>query len=353
MDRRTFLKSTGAAVATGGAAAHVGSANAAQNRDGDQITLRTALAPAFANGYLRDRADRLSLRLRELTGGRISLQFFEHGAAGHDVLLSGAGDAYFGTEADHIDRHPGLAFLSALPGDLGLAPEHFAMWLQAGGGQMHWDRITGDIGVKAFAAGHSGRRVGLWSKAPLDLLADLHARSIRVTGMAADVAAHLGMSILGPDNGATADLEEPLLGITAWLARTAPQGEVLHRYWFRDGFNRHGMVLSFGLSSALWQQLEPTLQAAVSAAAAEAYHQALSEHDAHDTGVAPHLLAARGIHKDQLPHDVTRAINHAAIARLDDLVGNDSTVQRIYESYMQFRESVTGLSDPLATARIA
>ena len=193
MDRRTFLKSSGAAAASATTVA-AGQAQAAPASDAEFAdAIHTALPGAFANGYQRDRADRLALRLRELSQGRINLRFEAFAGRGIDAITSGAADAYFGSEADHIDEDGVLAYVSALPGDLGLGPEHFMTWLSAGGGQMHWDAAAGKLGYKALAVGHSGRRTGLWLTREAASLSDLAGRTIATHGLAVHVAEAIGL----------------------------------------------------------------------------------------------------------------------------------------------------------------
>lgn len=348
MDRRTFLKSSGAAAAAASAStvaaeqAQAGSANVTQLAE----PIRTALPGPFAGGYLRDRADRLALRLRELSEGRINLRFEAFAGHGIDAVTSGAADAYFGCEADHIERHGALAYFSALPGDLALGPEHFTTWLSAGGGQMCWDATAGELGCKALAVGHSGRRTGIWSKSDVTNLADLSGQTIATQGLAVQVAQSLG---LRPITGETADLTEPLMGPTAAVAVDGAGGR---RFWLRDGLNRSGVVLSLGLALPLWEKLSDADRAMITTAAHEAFHQNVAEHDAHDRDVAPHLFDHHGIQKMPMPNDVRHAIDHASHEVIGDFATQNSAARRIHENYMMFRKNVVGLPDPLHSAAL-
>jgi TRAP-type mannitol/chloroaromatic compound transport system substrate-binding protein len=359
MDRRTFLKSTGAAVATGSAVTAGHSAVAGDERPKGGLNLRTALPVAFTDGYLRDRADRFAMRVQELTDGQVTLTLATDGTCGLEAVRAGRAEAYFGSEAGHLDVHPGLAYVSALPGGCGMAPEHFATWLNAGAGQLHWDAIAADLGVKSFAAGHSGRRVGLWSRQDHATLNAFIAESIHTSGLTALVAADLGMTVTGNLAGRSGpsdysdqapDVVEPLAGVAATLSLSPLENA---RIWYQTGLNPHGTILSFGLSTGVWQRLDSAHRAAIAAAATEAYHQSVAEHDAHDTQVAPVLLAARGISRRTLPDDVVRAAEHVTRQRLAAFVAADTATRRIHESYMQFRENVTGLPDPVSAAAVS
>ena len=339
MDRRTFLKSSGAAAAAASATAVAAEQAQADANAGPAI--RTALAAPYASGYLRDRADRLALRLREISDGRINLQFETATGNGADAVLSGAADAYFGSEADHIERNGALAYMSALPGDLGLGCDHFMTWLSAGGGQMHWDHVAAELGYKALAVGHSGRGAGLWAMTDVNSLADLAGQSIATHGLAKRVGDALGLQAQASDAAA---LIEPLMGPTAAMASGA-SGQ--RRYWWREGLNRSGVVLSLGLALPLWQRLTDGDRAVLTAAASEAFHQCVAEHAAHDRDVAPHLFAHHGVHQSPPPNDIRRAIDHISQDVISDIAAQDTTASRIHESYMVFRKNVVGLPDPL------
>jgi len=158
------------------------------------------------------------------------------------------------------------------------------------------------------------------------------------------VAGQLGL-VVGPAE-AGHDLFEPLMGPTAHLSEPDQRAR---KFWFREGINRRGTVLSLGLPLSLWEQLDSSDKAVISAATSEAYHQSISEHAAHDSAVAPHLLAARGIQTGALPDDVTRAISHASGELIRKIAADSAGASRIHESYMQFRQSVTGLPDPVGS----
>lgn len=347
MDRRTFLKSSGAvaaATATTAAADQALATPAVTGQTSDPI--RTVLSGPFASGYLRDRADRLALRIAEISDNRIRLEFDTSGDDGFGAVAAGKADAYFATDAGQVGRHGVFAYVSGLPGDLGLSPEHFAMWLSAGGGQMHWDSAAAEFGIKALAAGHTGRRTGIWAKQDVTGIADLGGRSIASRVLAMQVANGLGLK------GATdvdADIVEPLMGPTMAMA-TSVAGE--RSVWLRDGLNQNGLAVSFGLSLRLWERLPDADKALLTTVAGEAFHENVAEHDAHDREVAPHLFKPRGVRQLALPDDVQRGIRHVSQEVIEALAAQDPATSRIHESYMVFRKNVAGLPDPLHTAAL-
>ena len=338
MDRRTFLKSGGvAAAATATGAVAVSPSFAAPAIGSGQLKIRTALGPQFQKGYLRDRADRLALSLRSISSGRVEIQFVKMGDGVVQRLDGKELQAYFGSEAEHLETHSGFGFFAGLPGDQGLKPDDYKTWLNAGGGQLHWDAIAAEFGFKPFAVGHSGA-AGLWSNSDLVLIEHLQGKRLFASGLAARVGEGLGLQLSGSLTAADA-IEVPV-GQTAALA----DGLVVQsKFWFADGIARHGHVLSFGLSLDLWEQLTDSDKALIETCTTEAYHQCVSEQLAHDREVAPVLLAHRGIQCRQWQDEVRRAIDHVSRQTVEQIAESSKESRDLYENYMYFRQSVTGI----------
>ncbi len=348
VDRRTFLKS--GAVATAGLGTTSAAIAAPATQASSSIVVKTVLSPRFSHGYLRDRADRFALRIKQLTGGRLSLDL--NSAQSPDIAIrhvrNGRADAYFGTEADHSGEHPALAYFGGLPRGYSLSAELFATWLAAGGGQLHWDGIASDLGIKAFAVGHSGDNPGMWANRDIDTLSQLSGLQADISGVSAYVAERLGLVV---GSGAAQDMIEPLMGPAAWLSDNQAGS---HRIWFRDGFNGHGAILSFGLSRNVWDSMGEADQAILTTCANEAYHQSIEEHKAHDMSVAPALLKAHKVDKRTLPDDIQKAVVHVTSGLLDEWRSGDIATAHIHESYMHFLRNSEGSTAPLSSgARVA
>ncbi len=337
MDRRTFLKSSGVAAATATSTVAAQQALAAPANIKQRIEIATALPSQFQSGYLRDRADQLALSIRSVSDGRIDVQFVETAGSGGAAAQTGEAQAYFGTEADHLSLDSSLGFFAGLPGDLGLRPDEHKSWLTAGGGQMHWDAIAAELGLKSFAAGHSGPAPGLWATNDLVLLEHIQGKRLLASGLTARVGERLGFAMTG-SLGAADAVEVP-------LGRTAAIADGLigkSRFWFADGIAQGGHVLSFGLSRDLWERLGDTDKALIETCTSEAYHQCVSEHAAHDREVAPVLMSHRGIERRQWQDELRRAISHASAQVVEEVADSSVNSRSLSENYMFFRRSVTG-----------
>ncbi len=188
MDRRDFLKTTGAAAVAAGTAA--GTPATADDADG----IARPAAPAILSG-VQDLtlastsptdlagagAERLARRLEAATGGRFRIE-----------VRRGSGDADLGFGSAHHSAHAAFAFFAGLPFAQALDAAAMQTWLGAGGGQMLWDELAAAHGFKPLVAGHTGESAGVWAAARLERVSDLAGLRIAVTGIAGDVLATFG-----------------------------------------------------------------------------------------------------------------------------------------------------------------
>jgi len=198
MDRREFLKATGAAAA---AATAAGAQTAAAARE-------SLAAPAVASGVkeLRlafpwpdgvagpaDQAHRLGQRLTAMSGGRYRIAFLPCADSGLAAVRAGDADLYYASEHDHLDAHPALAYFAGLPGERGIAARHLSAWMLVGGGQQLWDELAAELGVKAMLAGHTGGRPCFVASRRLSAMRELAGEKVVVSGLARDVVRGFGL----------------------------------------------------------------------------------------------------------------------------------------------------------------
>jgi TRAP-type mannitol/chloroaromatic compound transport system substrate-binding protein len=357
MDRRAFLKTTGAAAA----AATTASAAAATTET------HNVAAPAVAKGLreLRlattwpdgvsgpaDQAHRLAQRIATMSDGRYRIVIVPGLANGLATVLAGEADLYHGSEHDHLDQHRALAYFAGLPGDRGVAAHHLITWMLVGGGQSLWDELAGEFGIKAMLAGHSGDEGTFRATRAVATMRELSGEKVCVTGLARDVVRGFGLE---PVAVAPADLPGALLRgdilAAEWggaltnhslgLTAAAP-------YAVGTSINRHGAALSLGMRRSLWDDLSAADQAMLAAAAAAELQLALAEDEAHRR-----LLSPQGTVDPASPlaQDLHRAIGRVADAVVAHVAASDRYAQGINAAYTAFRRMVLG-DDEAARAKV-
>ena len=353
MDRRSFLKTSSAAAAataTGGAVAaeagaHAEPAAPAVIAGVQELTLSLPWPDDIAG--LGDQAMRLVRRIETATGGRYRI----HVKAGADTdgiaaIRSGAADLYHGTEHDHLAHHPAFAWFAGLPCATGLAPHDLEAWLTIDGGQMLWDELAADFGVKALLVGHDGARPGLWSEKSISGLADLAEQKIYVRGLAREVVRGVGA--------------EPAEATAATLAPALASGEIFAAEWggalqslaiglprvaqhrTGDGINTSGTALSLGMRRSLWEAMSNSDRTIFEACATAELRLSLAEARTHERALCGMLAEAHGVRFEPFPADLAATLSRVAEAVVAHAAGKDSTAQRINASYMTFRAAVAG-----------
>ena len=227
MDRRDFLKTTGAAAVAAGAAGASARATdepidgAVQSPAVLAGTRVLALANDYAAGLPGLGAERLARRIEAASDGRFRIE-----------LADGAADAEltYGLAARHASLHPAFAFFAGLPFGQGLdVPDHHT-WLAAAGGEMLWDELAAAFDFKPLVAGHTGASSGVWAGARLEQASDLAGARLHAVGLAADVLRSLGaIPVVMPAHEVRAALAGGDIRAAEWLGPLAAASPICNR----------------------------------------------------------------------------------------------------------------------------
>jgi TRAP-type mannitol/chloroaromatic compound transport system substrate-binding protein len=335
MDRRDFLKTTGAAAVAGGASASGASATDTQ-----------VPTPAVLSGsqrlmlvsYTRDlpgsAVDRLARRIETATEGRYRIEL----ASGADADA----DLTYGSAWRQAGLHPAFAVFAGLPFSQGLDASSQQTWLAVGGGSMLWDELAAEHGFKPLVVGGTGPSSGVWSAVRLEAPSDLAGVRLLVEGLAGDALRDLGAAppaTLAPEElrGALAD---DRLQAAEWLgplAAAAPTLQPLAQRLYQPGFNRHGQLLSLDIAKPLWDGLSAADQAIFEACAVEAYQLSLTEARAHALMAAQVETPGKWPLRLAWPSRMTAAFDQATAAAVERLAATDPSARRIHDSYQAFR----------------
>ncbi|MBU2581897.1 MAG: twin-arginine translocation signal domain-containing protein [Alphaproteobacteria bacterium] len=352
MDRRGFLKSSGAAAAMAATATTTAAATtpARQLAEGPAApavntspTREYTLALAWADTVAgpADLAHRLATRIREASGGRLRL-----------ILdYSNTSDAEFVHASEHTRAglHPAFSYFAGLPADSGLDGRDLEAWISTGGGQDLWDRLSGEHGDKPLLAGHLGPAPVMWSNRALDAGSSLRGLRVAIDGPSRDLARALGAEpvaippsrlaaalasgeVDAVEHGATLNAMAIGLPGAASFAVTPPLAPA-------------GTAIAMRVRRDVWEQLGQADQALFSACSAEVYRTSLSEARLAENLLLQTLLDRGGLEARAMPKEITAALPHLSEAIVANLSGHDAAARRINASYMLFRRHL-GLNHP-------
>jgi TRAP-type mannitol/chloroaromatic compound transport system substrate-binding protein len=365
MDRRNFIITGGAAAAAVSASALSDTAAKPELSAVNGATGAIA-APAhtikvydlvmgsafgFDHGPVGAAAAQLARRIGTASGGRFRITRLD---TSHDSALTavmiGDADIAFGTEHHNIGYQKAFGYFAGLPFYAGLAPEAFQAWLTVGGGQSLWDDLAADYNVKPLLAGHTGRSPGLWLMRSVASAADFKGQAFAVPGLARDVVRALGGEpvavsagrigdafaggrILGAETGG------PFTGMMTGLHAHA-------KVHVGQGINNGGSGYALGIRRTLWETMTAADQALFELCAAEATRNMLAETTALDGIARTVLTSEHGVRFERFSGDLICALAQAADDVVADAAASDGKARRINDSFMAFREQLTGLAGP-------
>lgn len=317
MDRRSFLKTSGAVAASAGVAAPAGEALATPALGSGIRELAVAVAWPDAIAGPHDDARRLLHRLATATEGRYAFRVVSvdpTGALPLDIVARGQADLYFASDSEHVAVDPAFAWFAGLPGALGLAPDDHEAWLLAAGGQMLWDDLAAEHGVKPLLAGHLGHPAGLWSETPITAPGDLAGRLIAADGLNLDVARGLGAetAVVRPGRIATTLVSAAQgHGLATDLALGLPRPG--WRY-YTAGLAPSGATLTLGIALQTWDAMPASDRAVVAGFATMAWRESVAAVRLHCPLALAALRNIHGIEPEPLPVDITRHIDRVSEA---------------------------------------
>jgi TRAP-type mannitol/chloroaromatic compound transport system substrate-binding protein len=143
-------------------------------------------------------AETLAKRVKEMSGGRFTIELF---AAGEivpglqvmDAVQGGTVECGHTASYYYIGKNPALAFGTCVP--FGLDAQQQNAWLYEGGGMEAMNKIYSDFNIIAFPAGNTGVQMGGWFKEEINTVEDLKGLKMRIPGLGGKVMSRLGVNV--------------------------------------------------------------------------------------------------------------------------------------------------------------
>jgi TRAP-type mannitol/chloroaromatic compound transport system substrate-binding protein len=248
-------------------------------------------------------ANELSRLLSLASGGRLEI-VIETRATGErgvflDLVGSGERDIYLASEDAFANTDPAFGLFGSMP--LGMTTDEMQGWLIVDRGQALWDNLAADYGVKTFAAGDDGPQA-LWSKEPLQSLADLRNARVASSGLGIQT-----LNVIGVDAVNFLRPGVDLDSLTAIEGVTVPQmmGIGLFKtypHMITPNGNRPMSQHSVGVNLLLWHALSDEDQFLVSRVLA-AHHAQVRSRAEHRNAQGLKTLGAKVV-QHTMPDDI-------------------------------------------------
>jgi TRAP-type mannitol/chloroaromatic compound transport system substrate-binding protein len=296
-------------------------------------------------------ADRVAERIGTLSGGRLEIAVSAAGelVPAFEVLDAvGSGVAEMGHTAAFYwqGKAPAAAFFTTVP--FGLTPNEHVAWIDAGGGQALWDELYAPFAVKPFMAGNTGVCMGGWFRRELKSRDDVKGLKVRSLGLGGEVYRRLGAIpqttspgeiLIALQSGVIdgAEFVGPGSDIALGLYRFAP-------FYYGPGFNKPNGTGECIVAVKTWESLDSELQAIIRHACAAEAAFALAEMERLNIEALAALTGRDNAQLRTFPPDLIAAARTTATDVLNDLAGKSAGAQKIYDSYVGFRDKVAAWS---------
>ncbi|MBO6900801.1 MAG: TRAP transporter substrate-binding protein [Rhizobiaceae bacterium] len=341
MKRREFLKT---AAIGAGAATLATPAIAQEKREWKMVTAwpKNLPGPGVAAQLLAD-------RITTLSGGRIEVKLFAAGelVPGNgvfDAVSEGTAELYHAVPAYWGSKSKGILLFGSQP--FGLRADEQIGWLTHGGGQALYDEIYGRFGLKPFLCGNSGPQWAGWFREEINSVDDLKGLKFRTTGLASEMCAKIGMAVQAMGGR---DMFQALQSgaldagefIGPWTDSALGFQQVAKNYYW-PGVGEPSSAEECVVNAKAYADLPDDLKQVVSLACESLYNPVWTEYTTKHALALEKLVAEEGVQVKKLPDDVIVAMGNAAGEVIADLRNDsDELVQRITESFLAYRKSVS------------
>ena len=337
MQRRSFLKKAGLGLAAG--------AVAAPTIVHAQPVIQWRLASSFPKNLdtLYGAAEILSKRVAEGSDGKFQIRVF---AAGEivpglqvlDAVQNGTVQCGHTAPYYYVGKDPAFAFATAVP--FGLNARQQNAWMYYGGGLEAMAALFRDYGCVQFPTGNTGVQMGGWYRKEIKTLADFKGLKMRVSGLAGQVLAKLGVvgqQIAGGEIYQA--LERGTIDAAEWVGPYDDEKLGFHkvaRYYYYPGWWEGGPQLSTIVNLKEWAALPKPYRSIFESACAEANVHMLASYDAKNPEALKKLVGG-GAQLRQFSKPIMEAAQKAAFEIFDEAAAKSPHFKRIYAQWLKFR----------------
>jgi TRAP-type mannitol/chloroaromatic compound transport system substrate-binding protein len=282
--------------------------------------------------------------VRRATDGRIDVKVYAGGelvgaAEAFDAVSTGAADMYHAAEYYWQGKAKGFSFFTAVP--LGLTVAEMLAWMEFGGGQQLWDKLSAKFNIKAFHAGNTGHQMGGWFKNEINSLEDFKGLKMRMPGIGGEVIRRLGGAAVKLSGSEIyQSLQSGAIDATEWVGPWNDLAFGFYReapYYYGPGFHEPGAALSLGINLEVWNSFTPSDQAIIHAACHTANNISVGEYT-HENGIALRTLKEKhGISPRIFSKEIWDEIGRVSDEAVAEIGNSDKETKEIYDSYIKAR----------------
>lgn len=286
---------------------------------------------------LVDKMSRGRLKIKVYGAGEIvpAMEVFE--AVSQGTVQMGHGAAYYWK-----GKIPIAQFFTAVP--FGLTAQEMNGWLFHGGGMELWQELYARYNLVPFAAGNTGVQMAGWFNKEINSLDDIKGMKMRIPGLGGEVFQKAGGTAVNlPGGEIFTSLQTGVIDATEWVGPYNDLAFGLHqvaKYYYYPGWQEPGPTLEAIVNKEAYDSLPEDLQEILKAAVLVINNDLLAEYTARNNAALHELIDVHGVELRKLPDDVIIELARISQEVVRSIVDDDPLSQRIYQSYVKFREGV-------------
>ncbi|MBJ3776026.1 TRAP transporter substrate-binding protein [Acuticoccus mangrovi] len=343
MDRRSFLKTTGAVAAVAGTGALATPAIAQGRKEWKMVTTWPKNFPGLGVG-----AQRLADRITTATDGRVTVKLFAAGELvpafeSFDAVSNGTAEMYHAPDYYWQGKHPSFAFFTAVP--LGFTAPEINAWIQFLGGQALWDELSGGFGVKPFLCGNTGVQMGGWFRKEINSLEDLKGLKFRMPGIGGEALRQLGVNVIALPGGEIFQaLQSGAIDGTEWVGPLNDLAFGFYRIaknYYYPGFHEPGSAICAGINASAFGELSKTDQFIVEQCCLADNEMMYAEFTAKNGQALDTLVSQHGVQLKKFPEDVFDGFAKASEEVVMKIGDYDDLAKRVRDSYLKTRADLS------------
>ncbi|CUJ00115.1 TRAP transporter substrate-binding protein [Cognatishimia activa] len=343
-NRRNFLTTAAVATAAGGLAAP---AYATGKR-----TLKMATGWPKKFPGLGVASQRIGDAITAASDGRLTVEVFGAGELvppfeAFDAVASGAADLYHAAEYYWQGKSTAFNFFAGVP--FGMTTAEHNAWIYHRGGQELWEEVSASFGVIAFMAGNSSAQAGGWFNKEINSVDDLKGLKMRIPGFGGKVIDEVGgTAVTLPGGEIFSALQSGAIDAGEMAGPWIDLGFGFYKaakYFYNPGFQEPTSAESLGVNLDLWNDMSAADQQVIKLAAAQENVMNPADFIANHSRSLDILLKEHGVELRSFPDEVMIELGKATKTVLADAAAADPLTGKVYESYMEFLDEVSGWTE--------
>lgn len=354
--RRDFIKVLGLA-SVGGATALLPACSTPQEKGVNinfnktyQWKMTTTWPPNFP--VVGEGCQMLADWVKKMSGGRMEITVYGGGELipaleGFDAVSNGAVEMNHGAAYYWAGKVPASQFFAAVP--FGMNAQQMGAWLIAGEGGKLWEEVYRPFNLLPIICGNTGVQMGGWFNKKIASIQDLKGLKMRIPGLGGKVLAKAGGTpVLVSGGEVYTNLERGVIDAAEWIGPYHDYKMGFYqvaKYYYYPGWHEPGPVLEMIMNRPKFEALPEDLQEILRTACLRLNRWMMAEFDHRNGEYLQKLIQEEGTEVVRFPDEVLKALRRSTDEAIQEIVENDETSRKVYESFSSFKKKVNTWMD--------